>query len=300
MNEHKTRCGTVAIIGDANAGKSTLLNTLLGQKISIVSPKAQTTRTRVTGILTQDTDQIVFIDTPGLVKPDTRLERAMVGAVHEALIGVDMIVHLVDATRKSALSRAQAVWDALPRQAPVLLVLNKIDLMAKPPLLALVASFDAGYSYAAIFMIAALKNDGLAGLLADIRARLPSGPWLYSEDQVTDVPMRVLAAEITREKIFQQLHEEVPYACVVETENWERDENGKLQIHQTIIVRRDSQKAIVLGKGGARIKEIGQQARQEIENILEEKIFLKLFVKVIEDWPEKAEFYNALGLNFRA
>ncbi|MCK6419275.1 MAG: GTPase Era, partial [Alphaproteobacteria bacterium] len=296
MSTPPTRCGTVAIIGDANAGKSTLLNALLGQKVSIVSPKAQTTRTRVRGILTQDADQIVFIDTPGLVKPDTRLQRAMVSAVHEALAGVDMIIHLVDATRKSVLSRAQSVWEALPRDAPVLLVLNKVDLMPKPRLLELAASFNAHYPYEAIFMIAALKNDGLNGLLSDIRARLPLGPWLYDQEEITDTPVRVMAAEITREKIFQQLHEEVPYACIVETELWDRDDVGKLNIHQTIIVRRDTQKAIVLGKGGSRIKEIGQQARKDIEELLQEKIFLKLFVKVIEDWPEKAEFYNALGL----
>lgn len=293
-----TVCGTVAIIGRPNAGKSTLLNALLGQKISIVSPKVQTTRTRITGILTEGTAQIIMVDTPGVIEPQTRLERSMLAAAHDALHAVDLVVHLVDVTLKNPVASNSDLIKTLPSERPVFLVFNKIDQIAKPKLLELIVAFQNAFAYREIFMISARSGDGVDGLRRGLVAAMPQGPWLYPEDQVTDIPSRFMAAEITREKIFLQLHQELPYACMVETESWERDEHGTLHIGQTIIVQRDTQKAIVLGKGGSRIQAIGQASRLELQELLqEEKIYLKLFVKVLKDWDEQSGLYDALGLN---
>ena len=300
MSDSDKRCGTVSIIGRPNAGKSTLLNTILGQKISIVSPKVQTTRSRITGIITDDMIQMILIDTPGLMQPRSRFERAMVSAAHESLGNVDVIVHLVDVSGRAGASADVELIRLFPANTPVFLALNKIDTLPRNKLLDITQAHNQAFDYAQTFMISALKDQGLDALVKSLRAAMPLGPWLYAEDQVTDLPMRMLASEITREKIFLQLHQELPYAAYVETESWTRDARGLLHISQVICVQRESQKAIVLGKKGARIREIGTAARQEIEKIIEEKINLKLFVKVNESWEEKSDLYAALGLDFKA
>jgi GTP-binding protein Era len=295
------RCGFVSIIGAPNAGKSTLINRLVGVKVSIVSPKVQTTRTRVTGIVNKDETQIVFVDTPGIFAPKKRLEKAMVASAWGGVKDADLVLLLVDAQRGKPSAEALDIVEKLKKRArPAVLALNKIDLVEKEKLLALAAALNESGVFSDIYMISALSGDGTERLLKDIAARMPEGPWMFGEDQITDMPLRLLAAEITREKIFLQLGDELPYASTVETESWEEFDNGSVKVSQTVYVMRDSQKAIVLGKGGTRIKSIGAAARKELEEILERRVHLSLFVKVREKWTDDPARYATWGLEFDA
>lgn len=294
----ETRCGFVAVLGLPNAGKSTLVNELVGSKVSIVSSKVHTTRNRVLGIALQGQAQIILMDTPGIFDAGGArpMEKAMVGLAFETLDESEAIVHIVDVASKNALKKNADLMKKLPTNKPVILVLNKTDQLHKPELLALASAFNDAFDYEATFMISALKGDGTKGLLEHLATLVKPGVWMFEEDQITDMPMRMMAAEITREKIFKQLHKELPYAAMVLTENWEVFDNGSIKIDQQIIVERDSQKAIVLGKGGSRIKQIGQYAREEMEEIFGARIHLKLFVKVQDRWSEKAENLRLMGL----
>lgn len=287
-----TRCGAVTLIGLPNAGKSTLVNALVGGKVSIVSRKVQTTRMRVVGITAHEETQLVLIDTPGVFEPKTTMEKAMVSAALEALHEGDVILHIVDVGDRKAVEHNKIILRNLPARVPVVLVLNKVDRIAKEELLALTADFNAAFTYAQTFMISALKASGLADLMKGLAAFMPEGPWHYDEDQMTTMPMRLLAAEITREKIFDQLHQELPYSIFVQTEAWENFDNGDVRIAQMVVVDRESQKGIVLGRQGSRIKQIGEAARKDIEDIMGCRVHLKLFVKVQQNWQEKAEFYT--------
>lgn len=291
------RCGFASIIGTPNAGKSTLVNALVGGKISIVSSKVQTTRTRVLGIVPYNQTQIILIDTPGVFQPKKTLEKAMVGAALDAVKEGDVALHIVDVSDKNPLQKNALVSQNLPKNGPVYLVLNKVDKIDKAKLLALSAGFHEKHDYARVFMVSALKQQGLQAIVQALAEDLPEGQWIYDEDQMTTMPMRMLAAEMTREKIFQQLHQELPYAIMVETEYWEDFDNGDVKINQVITVQRDSQKGIILGKGGAQIKKIGQAARQELEAFMGTKVHLKLFVRVQENWQERPETYQTLGLD---
>lgn len=292
------KCGFAAIVGLPNAGKSTLTNALVGSKISIVSRKVQTTRTRVLGIITRDQAQVILVDTPGVFAPKKTLEKAMVKAAWDALPDADVVVHLVDATVKAASEDNRLITGRLPENKPCLLVLNKVDKVKKPDLLALTAALNEQFSYEATFMISSLKQEGLEDMLAGIIEHMPEGPWLFEEDQITDMPMRLMAAEITREKIFEQLHQELPYEIMVETESWEEFDDGAVKIDQVVYVHKDSQKGIVVGKSGSRIKALGEAARLELEELFERRVHLKLFVKVQENWSERSENYRAIGLEF--
>lgn len=295
----QTKCGFVSVLGLPNAGKSTLVNALVGAKISIVSRKVQTTRTRVLGIVIHDKAQIVLIDTPGIFAPKKPLEKAMVHAAWNTLAEADLLLHIVDAAQKDAFENNRLIVDKLPRDKGCILVLNKTDKINKEALLKLAQDFTDQYSYAAVFMISALKKDGLQDVLAWLAQHLPESPYLFNEDDITDMPMRMLAAEITREKIYDRLHEELPYAIFIETENWEEFDNGSVKVDQIIYVQRDSQKGIVLGKGGRQIKELGEMARHDLEEILGRRVHLKLFVKVQENWSERSEIYRRLGLEWQ-
>lgn len=290
------RCGFVSILGTPNAGKSTLVNALVGAKISIVSRKVQTTRTRVLGIVPHEQTQIILIDTPGVFMPKKTLEKAMVSSALDSVNEGDIVLHLVDVSDRDPLERNKLILQNLPKNRPVYLVLNKVDAVAKDKLLTLSAALHEQYDYAQTFMISALKQQGLGDLMQVLADNLPEGLWHYDEDQMTTMPMRMLAAEMTREKIYEQLHQELPYSIMVETEQWEDFDNGDVKIHQVIVVERDSQKGIVVGKQGSRIKHIGQKAREELEAFLERRVHLKLFVRVQENWQERAETYQAMGL----
>lgn len=292
----ETTCGFVAIIGLPNAGKSTLTNALVGSKVSIVSRKVQTTRTRVLGIVTEGNAQLILMDTPGIFDPKKTLEKAMVKAAWSVLGDADVIVHLVDATDKGAAERNKMIVERLPEKTRCVLALNKVDKVQKDTLLALAAQMNEAFGYEATFMISSLKRGGLSDMLAALTSYLPAGPWMFEEDQITDMPMRLMAAEITREKVFEQLHQELPYEIMVETEHWERFDNGSIKINQVIYVSRESQKGIVVGKGGSRIKKIGERARLELEEIFEQRMHLKLHVKVQENWAERTENYRLMGL----
>ena len=301
MNIEETRCGSACILGLANAGKSTLVNHLVGQKVSIVSHKAQTTRSRVLGIALHKDAQIMLLDTPGIFDAKKTLEKAMVAAAYDALEDADCVVHLVDASLKNPAERNTPIIthlrDKLPDNMPVVLVLNKIDAVKKEALLKLAGTMNEAFDYQSTFMISALKGHGTEDVLSGLRDFMPASPWMFEEDEVTDMPMRLMAAEITREKIFNQLHQELPQSTFVETEEWNNFDNGSIKISQLVYVHRDSQKAIVLGKGGQRIKQIGQEARAELEELLQTKIHLKLFVKVQKDWSEHPEILSKLGLS---
>lgn len=295
----ETRAGFVAILGAPNVGKSTLLNRLVGTKVSIVSPKVQTTRRRIIGISMVDEAQILFVDTPGIFTAKKRLERAMVQAAWAAAADADLCLFLVDAKRGLD-ADSTSVLDGLrnSRRAPVLVV-NKIDLVPHERLLPLVKSLNETLAFDATFLVSAETGDGCPALLAAVAERLPPGPWLYPEDQLSDLSNRALAAEITREKLFIQLHQELPYSITVETEAWaEAPDGAEIRIDQVIYVQRPSQKGIVLGKGGRQIKSIGEAARLELEQILEARVHLFLFVKVRERWQEDAERYGEMGLDF--
>ena len=294
------RCGFVALVGAPNAGKSTLLNAMIGAKVSIVSPKVQTTRSRVLGITIEGDSQILFVDTPGIFTPKKRLERAMVAAAWQGAQDADLVGVLIDASRRGIDDDARGLIAALQeQQRQAILILNKIDLVKhREHLLGLTAELNASGIFTDTFMVSAATGDGVQDLRRFLAERLPEGPWLYPEDQISDMPMRLLAAEVTREKLFLQLHQELPYAATVETEEWEEFQDGSVKIRQVVYVQRESQKAIVLGKGGARIKQIGQAARTELEAFLERRVHLMLFVKVRENWAEDPERYSVWGLDF--
>lgn len=299
------RCGFAAIIGAPNAGKSTLVNALVGSKVAIVSPKVQTTRMSVRGVALVGDTQIVFIDTPGIFKPRRRLDRAMVDSAWAGAGEADCIVLLADAEELAtnpkglAASDTHAIIEALRAdKRKAVLALNKIDGMKRTDLLPLVQQLSGEGDFENVFLISALKGDGIGDVKTWVASRMPEGPWLYPEEQAADIPSRLLAAEITREKIYLRLHDELPYACAVESEKWEERKDGSVKIDQTIYVQREGQKAIVLGKGGAMIKLIGEMARKELEELFQRRVHLFLFVKVQEDWSEQRDRFRAMGLNF--
>jgi GTP-binding protein Era len=291
------RCGFVALIGAPNAGKSTLLNRLVGAKVSIVTPKVQTTRTRVLGIALRGAAQVIFIDTPGIFEPRRRLDRAMVAAAWSGAADADLVVLLVDAQKGYSGDARRIVEGLMKAGRKAILALNKIDLVKRETLLALSAELN---EFTDTFMISATTGDGVDDLMETLVERLPEGPWLYPEDQLSDMPERLLAAEVTREKLFLQLRQELPYALTVETEEWEDKADGSVRIGQVVYVQRDSQKAIVLGKGGQRIKSVGAAARGELEQMLGCTVHLFLFVKVREKWGEDRERYRDWGLDYDA
>ena len=292
------RCGFVALIGAPNVGKSTLINALVGAKVTIVSPKVQTTRMLVRGVATEGDAQLVFLDTPGIFAPKRRLDRAMVKSAWAGAHDADIVAVMVDAKRGLDRETGALLEQLAGSRQQKLLLINKVDLVAKPQLLALAKEANERAAMAATFMISALTGDGVADLKAWLVAHVPAGPWHYPEDQITDAPLRQLAAEITREKLYLRLHQELPYQSTVETDIWKEMKDGSVRIEQTIYVERESQRKIVLGKGGATIKAIGAQARREIAEIVEQPVHLFLFVKVREGWGDDPERYREMGLEF--
>jgi GTP-binding protein Era len=294
----KTRCGFIALIGAPNVGKSTLINALVGSKIAIVSHKVQTTRSLLRGIAITDGAQLIFIDTPGIFSPKRRLDRAMVTNAWSGAHDADIVAVLIDAQR-GVDEEAQAILDALvDLRSPAILLINKIDLVEKPALLHIAKAANERRPFAATFMISARTGDGVADLEAWLAASVPEGPWHYPEDQITDVPVRQLAAEITREKLYERLHQELPYQSAVETGIWKELADGSIRIEQTIYVERESQRKIVLGRGGQTIKAIGAQARREIADMIEAPVHLFLFVKVRQRWSDDPERYREMGLQY--
>lgn len=298
--DNVSRCGFVALIGAPNAGKSTLTNNFVGSKVSIVSPKVQTTRTLIRGIGIYENSQIIFLDTPGIFKPRRRLDRAMVASAWGSIADADIVVLLVDA-RKGIDDEVRAIIEKLNEsRLKAVLVLNKIDLVKKEKLLELSAELNKAADFTETFMISAVKGDGLDDFYHYLASHLPESPWYYPEEQMSDMPLKLLAAEIVREKIFLFLQDELPYAVTVEPELWQRREDNSVRAEMTVYVQREGQKIIVLGKGGSMIKKIGQAARREMENMLEERIHLFLFVKVRENWIDDPARYRDWGLNFNA
>lgn len=298
-NEAPRRCGFVAILGATNAGKSTLVNMLVGAKVTIVSHKVQTTRVPIRGIAVEGMSQLVFIDTPGIFRPKRRLDKAMVEAAWGRAAEADILVLLVDAAKGIDEDVERILEKLAPLSAPRLLVLNKVDRVAeKESLLTLAGELMKRVPFDAVFMISALSGSGVADLKMHLARTVPEGPWHYPEDDISDAPLRVLAAEITREKIYHWLHQELPYAATVETMSWKELKDGSVRIEQTIFVTRESQRSIVLGKGGQSIKRISTEARQELAEILEKPVHLFLFVKVREDWEQDPERYREMGLDF--
>ena len=294
----ESRCGFAALIGAPNAGKSTLVNALVGTKVSIVTPKAQTTRTLIRGIAVDGPTQLILVDTPGIFAPRRRLDRAMVGTAWGGARDADIAALVVD-SRKGVEDEDEVVIRGLAEvRAAKLLVLNKVDVVAKPALLALTQMLNERAAFAAIFMISALTGDGVADLKRWLGAHVPAGPWLYPADQIADAPLRQLAAEITREKLYLRLHQELPYQSTVETEVWKELKDGSVRIEQTIYVERESQRKILLGKGGQTIKAIGAAARADIAVAIEQPVHLFLFVKVREGWGDDPERYREMGLEF--
>jgi GTPase len=293
-----TRAGFIALIGAPNAGKSTLLNALVGAKISIVSRKVQTTRTQVRGIAMIGQTQIVFVDTPGIFQPKRRLDRAMVDSAWGGATDADLVALLVD-VRKWDDPETTAILERLANvRQPKALILNKVDTIDKPRLMDIATALNAIVPFDATFMVAALTGYGVKDLSVWMADRMQPGPWLYPEDQISDAPMRFLASEITREKIFERLHDELPYRSTVETEAWEVRKDGSVKISQTIYVEREGQRKIVLGDGGSTIKSIGMSARKDIAEAAECKVHLFLFVKVRENWSDDPERYREMGLSF--
>jgi GTP-binding protein Era len=293
-----TRCGYVALIGAPNAGKSTLLNRLVGHKLAIVTPKPQTTRTRLLGIAIEGRSQIVYVDTPGIFAPRRRLDRAMVAAAWSGAEDADQTALLIDAARGVDRDTRRILDRLAARDRASILVLNKIDLVRRENLLGLADQLARVGRFDPVFMISGLKGDGVEDLKRHLAGSVPHGSWLVPEDQLSDAPERLIAAEVTREQIFLQLRDELPYGSTVETEQWEDRNDGSARIEQVIFVQRPSQRAIVLGEGGQRIKAIGARARAELEQMLERRVHLFLFVKVRENWIEDRERYTALGLDY--
>ncbi len=298
MNETATRCGFVALIGAPNAGKSTLVNALVGAKVSIVSRKAQTTRSLVRGIALVGPAQIIFVDTPGIFAPKRRLDRAMVTSAWGGAGDADAVALLVDA-RHGLDPATEAILERMGQlKQKKILILNKIDLVDKTELLALAEKINARHAFADTYMISALRSAGLDRLLKGLADMMPAGPWLYPEDQVSDAPLRSLAAEITREKIFERLHDELPYQITVETDQWKEQKDGSARIEQTIYVTREAHKKIVIGENGQMLKSIGAAARKDIMEATEARAHLFLFVKVRENWADDPERYREMGLEF--
>jgi GTP-binding protein Era len=298
MMTAEQRCGFVAVVGAPNAGKSTLVNALVGQKVAIVSPKAQTTRVRLMGVAIAGEAQVLLLDTPGIFEPKRRLDRAMVAAAWAGAQDADLIALVIDA--KTGFSkRIEEMLDGLAgRPEPKWLVLNKVDVTPKEQLLTLTARLSERLPFEEIFMVSATTGDGIPDLKAALAARVPEGPWHFPEDQVSDATDRMLAAEVTREQLYLQLHAELPYASAVETEKYEERRDGSVAIHQQVLVGRPTQKAIVLGKGGTRIKEIGAAARTQLAELLGRKVHLFLHVKVNPDWEEDRGLYREIGLDW--
>jgi GTP-binding protein Era len=296
-----TRAGFVALIGEPNAGKSTLLNRMVGAKVSIVTHKVQTTRARIRGVALEGDAQIVFVDTPGLFRPRRRLDRAMVAAAWGGAADADVVVLLIEAHRGKT-EGVDAILSALAEKATgrrVVLAINKIDRVEAKALLALTEKMNAAYPFEETFMISAEKGYGVDDLRKWLAEAMPEGPWLYPEDQIADLPMRMIAAEMTREKLTLRLHQELPYQLTVETENWEERKDGSARIDQIVYVARDGHKGIILGKGGETIKAVSKAAREELEEFLGRKVHLFLQVKVRPNWLEEAERYSEMGLDFR-
>lgn len=298
MMETPTRAGFVAVIGAPNAGKSTLVNALVGQKVAIVSAKAQTTRARLMGIAIQGSAQILLVDTPGIFQPRRRLDRAMVQAAWTGAEDADLILLVVDSAAGVTAEVERAIAGLEKTQHPLFLALNKVDLVKKEKLLGLSQELTKRLDPDRVFMISAAQGDGVADLKTALANAMPEGPWLYPEDEVSDATDRMIAAELTREQMYEQLHQELPYASAVETETWEERPDGSAAIRQQILVERDSQKAIVIGKGGRRLKEIGQKAREAISEHLGRKVHLFLHVKVNPKWGEDRHLYQDIGLEW--
>ncbi len=300
-DEKESRAGFVALIGEPNAGKSTLTNRMVGSKISIVTHKVQTTRTRIRGVAIEGKSQIVLVDTPGLFRPRRRLDRAMVAAAWSGAADADVIVLMIEAHR-GITEGVKTIVEGLKERAPdrpVALVINKIDRVPSEKLLELAAAMNELYPFEQTFMISAEKGHGVEDLRKWLAEKMPEGPWLYPEDQIADLPMRMIAAEITREKLTLRLHQELPYQLTVETENWEERKDDSVKIEQVIYVMRDGHKGIVLGHRGETIKAIGKAAREELEEMLGRRVHLFLQVKVRPNWQEEAERYGEMGLDFR-
>lgn len=290
------KCGFVAVIGVPNAGKSTLINALVGQKVSIVSPKVQTTRQRILGIALHAQSQVILIDTPGIFSPKKRLDKAMVSAAWSAQKEGDVVLVVTDASRRDQ-EGTHKILSYLERQE-VVLILNKIDKISKEDLISVVAAYQDFLQIKKVFMVSARKKDGVEDVLAYCAERLPVGPWVYPEDQITDLPQRLWAAEVTREQIFLQLQQELPYDTWVETESWDDFDNGSVKVNQVIYVARESQKAIVLGRRGARIKAISEAARHALSYSLERQVHLFIHVKHMENWQERPLAYRMMNLDF--
>jgi GTP-binding protein Era len=295
-----TRCGYIALIGAPNAGKSTLLNRLVGQKLAIVTPKVQTTRSRLLGIATEGSIQLIFVDTPGIFPPRRRLDRAMVAAAWAGASDADVTVLLIDAAHGLDNDARHIVERLKTERRPAILALNKIDLVRREALLGLTAEASKLGAFERVFMISGLNGDGVGDLHAHLAEIVPPGPFLFPSDQLSDAQERFLAAEVTREQVFLQLHDELPYSATVETESWQERPDGSVRVEQVIYVRRTSQRAIVLGEGGKRIKTIGARARAELGAMLDRKVHLFLFVKVRENWLDDPERFRAIGVDFNA
>lgn len=295
-----TKCGLIAVLGAPNAGKSTLVNALVGQKVAITSPKAQTTRTRLMGIAIHDDVQMLLLDTPGIFAPGRRLDRAMVKAAWEGAEDADRLVVMIDAAASIGKKASMLIEGVEGRPEPKILVLNKVDIANKNGLLKLAQELTDRLNPEAVFMISATSGDGVAALKQHLADAMPEGPWHFPEDQLSDATDRMIAAELTREQLYRQLHQELPYASAVVTEKWEERPDGSTAIHQQIRVARDTQRAIVLGKGGSKLKSIGQAARAEIAEHLGRKVHLYLHVKVDPKWDEDRDVYEEVGLDWSA
>lgn len=298
MNAPKSHCGFVALLGAPNAGKSTLVNQLVGAKVSIVTHKVQTTRTRIRGIALEGDTQIVLVDTPGIFTPKRRLDRAMVHAAWAGAGDADVVVLVADARQGLDDDTMRIIEGLKENGRKAVLALNKVDDIKREKLLPIAAQFSEAFEFDRVFMISALNGSGCADLRKYLAERMAPGPWLYPEDELSDLPMRLMAAEITREKVFLRLHDELPYSATVETDQWTERDDGSVRIDQTLYVERDSQKKIALGKGGQKIKEIGSQARTELEEMLERRVHLFLFVKVRENWQEDRQHLREWGLEW--
>ena len=296
-----SRCGFVALVGAPNAGKSTLLNTLVGSKVSIVTPKVQTTRTRIMGIASEGETQLIYVDTPGIFEPRRRLDRAMVAAAWQGSTDADKVMLLIDVSQKKIDANTMTIIEGLKKsQRPTMLVLNKVDLVDHQRLLPLTQKMNEMMSFEQIFMISATTGNGVDPIRSYLARSMPEGPWLYPDDQLADMTERLLAAEITRETLYIRLHSELPYASTVETEKWTDQPDGSVRIDQVIFVQRDTQKAIVLGNRGSMIKKLGQEARLALEEALDRRVHLFLFVKVRENWQDDPERYREMGLDYQS